>query len=201
MYSCETLTATELSHMFVGLHWCSCRAVTLVSALFFLWQFSLTVFGALSLWVCSEFALLLFQRSVQTRDEFEESPAEALLFGFPLQRVEPSLLLPRVGRRRSPHVAACAGASGQVRLGRREELAGRSEALLLLLWLLLVFLFVHNGVVRVHAAVRLVQAGLVERVVLGGRAEEAGAAAGAAGASEGSASGRAGSAEAAVDAC
>lgn len=62
----------------------------------------------------------------------------------------------------------------------------------------LLFLFVAG---RVPAAVRRVQAGLVERVVLGGRAEEAGAAAGAAGAVESSGSGGAGSAEAAVQPC
>lgn len=150
---------------------------------------------------CSQFALLLLHWSVQAWDEFEETSAEAFGFWLPLQRVETSLLLPRGGRRRrcSPHVAACAGAAGQLRLGRREELAGRSETLLLLLRLL--FVFVCVGVVHiVHAAV-LVHAGLVERVILSGCAEEAGAAAGAAGAAKGSLSGGAGSAEAAVHAC
>lgn len=147
---------------------------------------------------CSQFAFLLLQRSVQTRDKLEEAPAEAFLFGLPLQRVEASLLLPRVGRRRPPpHVAARAGAAGQLRLGRREELAGRSETVLLLR----LFLFVCAGAVRVNAAVHLVQAGLVQGVVFRGRAEEAGAAAGAARAADGSLSGRAGSAEAAVHAC
>lgn len=148
---------------------------------------------------CSQFAFLLLQRSVQTRDKLEEAPAEAFLFGLPLQRVEASLLLPRVGRRRRrpPHVAARAGAAGQLRLGRREELAGRSETVLLLR----LFLFVCAGAVRVNAAVHLVQAGLVQGVVFRGRAEEAGAAAGAARAADGSLSGRAGSAEAAVHAC
>lgn len=147
---------------------------------------------------CSQFAFLLLQRSVQTRDKLEEAPAEAFLFGLPLQRVEASLLLPRVGRRRPPpHVAARAGAAGQLRLGRREELAGWSETVLLLR----LFLFVCAGAVRVNAAVHLVQAGLVQGVVFRGRAEEAGAAAGAARAADGSLSGRAGSAEAAVHAC
>lgn len=81
-------------------------------------------------------------------------------------------------------------------LGHSEQLARRSEALLPLGPLLLVD-FVSAA--RVHVAVRVVEAGLVERVVLGGRAEEAGAAAGAAGAAEGSLSRGAGSAEAAVD--
>lgn len=59
-------------------------------------EVSLAVKGNLSLSVCfrdgeledsarpSEFALFLFQRSVQARDEFEEAPAEALLFGLSL---------------------------------------------------------------------------------------------------------------------
>lgn len=163
----------------------------------------------MSLWLRqrrSQFALLLLQRTVQTRDELEELPAEALGFGFPLQGVEPSLFLPGGRgrrRRRPPHVAACAGAAGQVRLGRGEELAGRPQALRpLLLLLLLLLLPVGAAAVRVQAAlVALVQAGLVQRVVLGGgRAEEAGAAAGAAGAAQGSLHGRAGDAQAAVHA-
>lgn len=143
----------------------------------------------------SQFALLLLQRSVQPGDELEEAPAEAFLFGLPLQRAEPPLLLPRGGRLRlrPPHVAASAGAAGQLRLGGGEELAGRPQALLLPLRRLLLFVLVCGA-----GRVRRVQAGLVERVVLGGRAEEAGAAAGAAGAAQGPLSGGAGSAEAAV---
>lgn len=196
MYSSETLRATQVSQLFIGLPTQTCRRCSFGLRLFtlwvclrcFLWHFGLTVSGAVSL--ISQFALLLLQRPVQARDELEEASAEAFLFGFPLQRVERPLLLPRRGRRRSLHVAARAGAAAQLRFGCTEELAGRPETLLPLR----LFVCVRGGEAAVHVA----QARMV--VVLGGRAEEAGAAAGAACAAQGSLSGGAGHAEAAVHA-
>lgn len=62
MYSCETLRATERSHWssHSNMERCNCRAITLWSpslwGLLFLWHFSLTVIGALSLWVSVKFS-------------------------------------------------------------------------------------------------------------------------------------------------
>lgn len=137
---------------------------------------------------CSQFALLLLQRSVQAGDEFEEAPAEALLLGLPLQRVEAPWLLPRGGG--GPHVAARAGAAAQLRLGRSEELAGWPETQRPQ------WLFLSVG----GAALALVQAGVVEGLLLGGLGAEDAAAAAAANAVRGPPGGGAGRAQASVHA-
>lgn len=182
--------ATELSRTFIGLElkrgeqqlWCPASVLALFT--FFLKMINCSQVRE-SFFSGSQFALFLLQRPVQARDEFEEAPAEALLFGFPLQRAKPGLLVPRRPRRRAPHVAARAGAAGQRGLGGGEELAGGPQAL-------------RPGRLPLLLLGRR-QAGLVDGLVLRGRAEDAAAAAGAARAAQRSPGGRAGRAQAAVD--